>query len=191
MRNVEEEGELPAELGNLNLVEFIVNTNGLSGSIPFSMFNISTLEILDMGINYFSSNLPSTMGFSLPDVEVLYLGSNRLSGVIPISVTNTSKLTKLSMANNFLTGTIPNFGNSRLLQKFFIGENNLTGESLRFFSSLTNCRYLKFLMVSETKLSGVLPASIGNLSTSIQNFYASGCNIAGAIPVEIGNLSSL
>ncbi|KAL2538656.1 putative LRR receptor-like serine/threonine-protein kinase [Forsythia ovata] len=148
-------GELPAELGNLNLLEFNVHRNGLSGSIPFSMFNISTLEIVDMDGNYFSGYLPSMMGFSLPDLEVLYLSGNRLSGVIPSSITNASKLTKLDMQDNFLTGPIPNFGDLRLLQKFSIAENNLTGDSWRFFYSITNCRYLKFLKAFETKLSGV------------------------------------
>ncbi|KAL2538597.1 LRR receptor-like serine/threonine-protein kinase FLS2 [Forsythia ovata] len=184
-------GELPAELGNLNLVEFVVHSNGLSGSIPFSMFNISTLEIMDMGGNYFSGYLPSTMGFSLPNLQDLYLDLNRLSGVIPSSITNASKLTKLHMGDNFLTGTIPNFGNLRLLQILWIGGNNLIGDSWRFFASLTNCRYLMLLIASETKLSGVLPASIGNLSNSLHKFNASGCNIKGAIPAEIGNLSSL
>ncbi|KAL2538619.1 LRR receptor-like serine/threonine-protein kinase FLS2 [Forsythia ovata] len=184
-------GELPAELGNLNLVEFVVRNNGLSGSIPFSMFNISTLEIMDVGGNYFSGHLPSTIGFSLPDLEELYLGGNRLSGVIPSSFTNASKLTILDMDNNFLTGTIPNIGNLRLLQKFFIGGNNLTGDSSRFFSSLINCRYLKQFSVCSTQLSGVLPASIGNLSDSLQKFNAFRCYIAGAIPADIGNLSSL
>ncbi|KAL2538640.1 putative LRR receptor-like serine/threonine-protein kinase [Forsythia ovata] len=182
-------GELPAELGNLNLVEFVVNTNGLSGSIPFSMFNISTLEIMDMAVNYFSVYLPSTIGFSLPNLEELHLGGNRLSGVIASSITNASKLTELDMGNNFLTGTIPNFGNLRLL--FIIGGNNLTGESSRFFSSLTNYRYLKLFDVSSNQLSGVLPASVGNFSASLQIFSAFGCNIKGVVPAEIGNLSRL
>ncbi|KAL2513238.1 putative LRR receptor-like serine/threonine-protein kinase [Abeliophyllum distichum] len=157
----------------------------------FSMFNISTLEIMDVTANYFSGYLPSTMGFSLPNLQELYLSGNRLSGVIPSSITNASKLTELDMGDNFLTGTIPNFGNLRLLQKFWIGGNNLTGDSWRFFASLTNCRYLNLFDVSSNQLSGVLPASIGNLSTSLLEFYAIGCNIGGAIPAEIGNLSSL
>ncbi|KAL2538730.1 LRR receptor-like serine/threonine-protein kinase FLS2 [Forsythia ovata] len=185
-------GELPAELGNLHLVQCSVHNNGLSGSIPFSMFNLSTLEILGMGDNYFSGYLPSTMGFSLPDLEELYLGGNRLSGVIPSFITNASKLINLDMTDNFLTGTIPNFGNLRLLQKFSIAENNLTGDSWTFFSSLTNCRYLNFFDVtSNQQIFEFLPASIGNLSASLQEFSAFGCNIKGAIPAAIGNLSSL
>ncbi|KAM3394161.1 hypothetical protein P3S68_003163 [Capsicum galapagoense] len=37
----------------------------------------------------------------------------------------------------------------------------------------------------------MLPASTGNLSTSLRKFYANNCKIKGRIPNEVGNLSSL
>ncbi|KAL2538752.1 putative LRR receptor-like serine/threonine-protein kinase [Forsythia ovata] len=99
------------------------------------------------------------------------------------------------MGPNVLTGVVPNFGNLRLLKRLLIEENNLTGESsgleLRFFSSLTNCRYLELIEVSLNQLNGILSASIGNFSISLQVFRTFGCHIKAAIPDEIGNLSSL
>ncbi|XP_022855339.1 putative receptor-like protein kinase At3g47110 [Olea europaea var. sylvestris] len=38
---------------------------------------------------------------------------------------------------------------------------------------------------------GILPKSLGNLSTSVEIFYARHCGIKGIIPNEIGNLSNL
>ncbi|KAL2538894.1 putative LRR receptor-like serine/threonine-protein kinase [Forsythia ovata] len=153
------------------------------------------MKMMELSANQFSGHLPSTIGLSLPNLEELYLGNNRLTGVIPSSITNASILTILSMNTNYLTGAVPNFGNLRLLKRLLIGENNLTGESsspeLRFFSSLTNCRYLELIEVSLNQLNGILPASIGNFSISFQVFRAFGCRIKGAIPNEIGNLSSL
>ncbi|CAI9755951.1 unnamed protein product [Fraxinus pennsylvanica] len=188
-------GELPDELGNLNLERVNVRNNSLFGTIPISMFNISTVKMMELSANQFSGHLPSAIGLSLPNLEEFYLGDNRLTGVIPSTITNASKLTILDMASNSLTGTIPNFGNLRLLRRLLIGENNLTRESssleLRFFSSLTNCRYLDMIEVSLNQLNGILPASIGNFSTSLRVFRAFGCHIMGAIPAEIGNLSSL
>ncbi|KAL2538990.1 putative LRR receptor-like serine/threonine-protein kinase [Forsythia ovata] len=188
-------GELPDELGNLNLEQVNVHNNSLFGTIPISMFNISTMKMMRLSANQFSGHLPSTIGLSLPNLEGLYLGNNRLTGVIPSSITNATILMILSMGANFLTGAVPNFGNLRLLKRLLIGENNLTRESsspeLRFFSSLTNCRYLDYIEVSLNQLNGILPASIGNFSTSLQLFKAFGSYIKGAIPVEIGNLSSL
>ncbi|KAL2513319.1 putative LRR receptor-like serine/threonine-protein kinase [Abeliophyllum distichum] len=184
-------GELPAELGNLNLVEINVFDNDLIGPIPFTMFNISTLLMLGLSNNQFSGHLPSTMGLSLPNLELLHLANNIFSGVIPSSITNSSKLTIVDMTNNSFIGTIPDFGNLRLIQRLLIGGNNLTGESSKFFSSLINCPYLEIFEVSANQLNGVLPTSIGNLSTSLRIFSAFECNISGFIPAEIGNLRSL
>ncbi|XP_022863398.1 probable LRR receptor-like serine/threonine-protein kinase At3g47570 [Olea europaea var. sylvestris] len=146
---------------------------------------------MEVSYNQFSGHLPSTMGLSLLNLEELYLGGNRITEVFPSSIINASKLTMLDMGLNSLTGTIPDFGNLRLLRRLLLGGNNLTGESWRFFSSLTNCQYLKYMEVSLNQLSGILPASIGNLSTSLQVLKAFGCSIEGAIPPEIGNLCSL
>lgn len=85
-------GELPAELGSLNVVEINVTDNYLIGPIPNSMFNISTLLMMGLSFNKFSGHLPSTMGLSLPNLELLHLADNKLSGVIPSSITNSSNL---------------------------------------------------------------------------------------------------
>ncbi|XP_022876693.1 probable LRR receptor-like serine/threonine-protein kinase At3g47570 [Olea europaea var. sylvestris] len=95
------------------------------------------------------------------------------------------------MTGNSFIGTIPDFGNLRHVQRLVIGGNNLTGESLRLFSSLTNCQDLEILEVAANKLSGVLPTSIENLSSSLRIVRAFECNISGVIPLEIGNLTSL
>ncbi|CAI9755949.1 unnamed protein product [Fraxinus pennsylvanica] len=156
------------------------------------MFNISTVKVMEVSYNQFSGHLPSTMGL-YEGLELLeILGSNRITGEFPSSIINASKLTMLDTTQNLLTGTIPDFGNLRLLRRLLLGGNNLTGESWRFFSSLTNCQYLDYLEVSSlNQLSGVLPASIGNLSTSLRVLRAFRCSIKGAVPPEIGNLSSL
>ncbi|KAK4490087.1 hypothetical protein RD792_000743 [Penstemon davidsonii] len=188
-------GELPSDLGNLNLVNFNVHSNGLSGGIPLSIFNISTIRMLELSANHFSGELPSTMGLSLPNLEELYLADNQLFGVIPSSINNASKLTVIEMGSNSFRGSIPDLGNLRLLRRLHLEANNLTGESwnqeLRFISSLTNCRNLESIAVSQNQLSGILPASIGNLSTSFQIFRAFDCRIRGSIPGEIGNLTNL
>ncbi|KAL8482262.1 hypothetical protein ACS0TY_028424 [Phlomoides rotata] len=51
--------------------------NYLKGSIPSSIFNISTLEMLQVSFNQFEGTLPSTMGISLFNLEELHLSGNR------------------------------------------------------------------------------------------------------------------
>ncbi|CAK9173794.1 unnamed protein product [Ilex paraguariensis] len=175
-----------------------MDLNSLRGHIPATLFNISTLRVISLVDNYLSGNLPSNIGHGLPNLELLYLGSNTLSGVIPNSISNASKLAKLDLISNRFSGPIPNsLGSLRLLEYLNLGKNNLTGASssseseLSFLTSLTNCRYLTELWVVENPLNGTIPVSIGNFSTSLQNFAASNCKIMGNIPDEIGNLSNL
>ncbi|CAI9778126.1 unnamed protein product [Fraxinus pennsylvanica] len=153
------------------------------------------MTMLELSSNHFVGKLPSKMGLSLPNLETLYLGYNNLREVIPSSIANASKLTIISLTQNLITGPIPALGDLGLLRRLVIGANNFTGESpnkeLKFISSLTNCRYLETVKVSNNQFHGILPASIGNLSSSLCTFRAFGCNIKGPITSEIGNLSSL
>ncbi|KAG8378361.1 hypothetical protein BUALT_Bualt08G0129400 [Buddleja alternifolia] len=186
-------GGLPHELSNLVYLEnFDICYNSLSGSIPSFLFNISTLKILCLASNHFSGSVPSTigMGLSLFNLEQLYLADNRLTGAIPTYINNASKLILLEINSNLFSGPVPSFGNLRLLRILGIWENNLTGD-LRFISSLTNCRHLQALEISINPLNGILPTSVGNLSTSLQDFRVDECNITGPIPFEIGNLTGL
>ncbi|MBA0849406.1 hypothetical protein Goshw_015636, partial [Gossypium schwendimanii] len=87
-------------------------------------------------------------------------------------------------------------GNLRDLQVLDLAYNDFSGtlssSDINFLSSLANCNDLRFLGFGGNPLvTGYLPASIGNLSVSLQYFYVSGCNIGGSIPGEIGNLTNL
>ncbi|KAL8482021.1 hypothetical protein ACS0TY_028251 [Phlomoides rotata] len=190
-------GELPEELGNLAYLEiFGAPYNNLTGSIPSSIFNISTLLILGLQQNLLSGPLPSITGLSLYSLQELYLHYNRFTGEIPTSITNISQLTILELNRNSLTGPIPNFGNLRNLTALRLWENNLTAadsptQEWGFISSLTNCRYLETLEITDNPLNGIIPASIGNFSSSLYRIWASYGNINGGIPAEIGNLIGL
>ncbi|CAK9134277.1 unnamed protein product [Ilex paraguariensis] len=159
---------------------------GLTGAIPKEIGNLRNLGVLEMDLN-------SLRGHGLPNLEQLCLGSNTLTGVIPDSISNASKLTKLDLISNRFSGPIPNsLGSLKLLEILNLGRNNLTCASssseseLRFITSLTNCRFLRVLWVVDNPLNGTISVSIGNFSTSLQNFAASNCTIKGDIPAEIG-----
>ncbi|PHT54299.1 hypothetical protein CQW23_08761 [Capsicum baccatum] len=191
-------GQIPLELGklsNLRQLSFEQNYN-LTGQIPEAIFNISSLEIIDFSSNNVSGRIPTTTGIHLPNLEGLFLGSNQLEGEIPLFITNASKLEILALANNFLTGSIPtNLGNLRELRYLFIHTNQLNNEprehELRFFDSLVDCRMLRYLQVGSNPLNGVLPNSIGNLSSTIENFNIADAHINGFVPTGIVNMSGL
>nr|XP_027111965.1 receptor kinase-like protein Xa21 isoform X1 [Coffea arabica] len=193
-------GSIPQELGRLKHLEQLdLGSNSLTGSIPAQIFNISTLRQLGLENNRLSGRLPSSTGCGpcgLINLEWLVLFWNEFDGVTPASISNASKLTILELLGNRFSGPVPNsLGNLRLLTNLDLAHNHLTTEpssrELSFISYLTNCKYLQILYFSENPLHGFLPMSVGNLSTSMERFYAYGCGIKGSIPDGIGNLSSL
>ncbi|XP_055800481.1 LRR receptor-like serine/threonine-protein kinase FLS2 [Solanum dulcamara] len=197
-------GQIPPELGKLSnlligqIPEAIFNISSmeLEGEIPETIFNRSSLVVIALNFNNLSGRIPTTAGLHLPNLKVLDLGVNQLVAETPLFITNASKLEILDLSDNFLTGTIPtNLGNLRDLRDIFLHTNQLINEpreyELRFFNSLVDCRMLRYLEVGLNPLNGVLPNSIGNLSSTIEVFEMSHAHINGLIPTSIGNISGL
>ncbi|PHU17214.1 hypothetical protein BC332_12909 [Capsicum chinense] len=193
---------IPPAVGNATkLLNFSLSGNKINGNIPKEMsqilkaiFNISTLEAIAFSFNNLSGRIPTTTG--LHHLKFLLLGNNQIEGEIPLFIANASKLEILELANNFLTGMIPiNLGNLQEQRILILHDNLPTNElrecELRFFNSLTDCRILQYLDVGSNLLNGVLPNSIGNLSSTIELIHLGDAHISGFIPTSIGNMSGL
>ncbi|KAG6703362.1 hypothetical protein I3842_07G081100 [Carya illinoinensis] len=179
-------GAIPSEISYLQKLKFMnIGNNGFAGSIPFKIFNISTLQSMGMVLNNLTGHLPSNVGLFLPNLHTLTLGGNELSGTLIV----------LGLSQNSFLGLIPKtLGNLRLLQTLNLENNNLAVESLElesFFSDLSNCIYLRTLALSKNQLNGILPRDIpieiGNLSQLIF-FILSNNYLLGTIPTAIGKL---
>nr|XP_018626076.2 LRR receptor-like serine/threonine-protein kinase EFR [Nicotiana tomentosiformis] len=188
------EGEIPVELGYLKkLQQLDLSENEFIGSVPASILNMSTLLILALGSNRFSGTLPSDLGRGMQNLEEFYIGGNNLSGFISPSISNSSRLRILDIAYNSFTGPIPqSLGNLEQLELLNLQMNNFFSDSsLSFLTYLTSCRNLREVGFAENPLDGVLPASIGNFSDTLQIFYGENCKLKGIIPEEIGNLTGV
>ncbi|XP_027152028.1 probable LRR receptor-like serine/threonine-protein kinase At3g47570 [Coffea eugenioides] len=197
IRSANMTGIVPQEVGNLSKLEAIqLTSNRLTGPITLKLFNISTLQFISLSENSFSGELPSTLGVSLPNLEELYLGGNTFTGAILTSISNASRLRVLDIGINHFSGAIPHsLGNLRLLEVLSVTNNDFFGDlqsnGLSFINSLANCKNLKSLRINGNPLNGFLPKSIGNLSSSLESFYAGSCGVISEIPSSIGNLSNL
>ncbi|XP_047266481.1 probable LRR receptor-like serine/threonine-protein kinase At3g47570 isoform X2 [Capsicum annuum] len=187
-------GEIPKEISHLiELEELDLADNSFNGRLDMDIFNMSGLRVVSLTNNTLSGNLPPNMCSILPNIERFYMSFTNLVGTIPYSISKCSKLTILELSYNKLTGLIPNsLGYLTHLQYLNLGGNNLTSDlSLSFLTSLTNSRNFTVLDISLNPLNGMLPASMGNLSTYLRKFIANSCKIQGLIPNEVGNLSNL
>ncbi|CDP08227.1 unnamed protein product [Coffea canephora] len=190
-------GTIPPEMGNLYQLENLqLPYNGLNGSIPPGLFNVSALRNIHLASNLLSGNLPRDLGYRLPKLLFIELGGNNLGGVIPVSISNCSQLEILDFAINRFTGPIPDaLGDLRLLQYLVLFGNNLTSDptstELSFITSLTKCKNLVYLELGANSLNGLLPASIGNLSATLQKLYIYSSEIKGTIPSQTGKLTNL
>ncbi|KAF2314369.1 hypothetical protein GH714_025741 [Hevea brasiliensis] len=199
-------GSLPDDLcQKLTLLQVLA----VHGGIPTDIASCTLLETLTLQQNYLTGEIPDEIGqlrYLRPsstncrplasNLEELFLWENKLDGPIPSSISNASRLTTLHLSWNSFSGVVPAaLGNLRLLHSLAFKANFPTTESstseINFLASLTNCKYLKNLWISENPINGLLPTQIGNLSSSLEIIYADFCNIKGSIPMEIGNLSNL
>ena len=152
--------------------------NDLTGTIPQNIFNITSLQVLDLTGNSLSGNLPLDTWISCPNLEILRLGANKISGHIPSYLSNFSSLLDIDFSVNFLSGHIPrNLGNLKNLKYLGLAENQLTTEpghqGHSFLLSLTNCRFLEEPHLSFNPLNITILDAIGKFSLSLKVFDAS------------------
>ncbi len=181
-------GELPAELGNLSELGYLVlNSNGLSGNIPAELGNLDKLWWLDLRNNGLSGSIPAELG-NLSELTTLNIHRNQLSGSIPAELGSLSNLGTLALDNNQLSGSIPaELGSLSNLGTLALDNNQLSGSIPAELGSLSN---LGVLGLGNNQLSGSIPAELGNLS-ELTTLDLHRNQLSGSIPAELGNLSEL
>ncbi|KAJ4831653.1 hypothetical protein Tsubulata_043674 [Turnera subulata] len=228
-------GAIPEEVGHLPMLRILfLGVNNLTGHIPQSIFNMTSVQNIDFsynslsGNNFFSSSIKMNIAgdshhytsicgwksnflliiiplagtipsqvVNLPNLYHLFLQYNNLTGPIPASVFNISTLVRISLDGNSLSGFLPKtIGNYlRDLQLLFLQDNFMSNDpsspELEFFTSLANCRALKKLCLDSNLFRGILPRSIGNLTSNLTDLIMDNNKLVGNIPSELGNLSGL
>ncbi|TKW03743.1 hypothetical protein SEVIR_7G062800v4 [Setaria viridis] len=185
-------GSIPESLRHFSkLLELDLSFNSLSGHVRLPLYNMSSLRYFSLGSNGLVGQLPSDIGYSLPNLQVLIMQSNNLVGLIPPSLENASNLQVLDLSNNSLHGRVPSLGSLAKLHQVLLGMNQLEAYHWQFLASLINCTQLTKLSLEGNMLNGSLPRSIGNLSTSLEYLFLGSNRISGSIPVEINNLVNL
>ena len=135
--------------------------NNLTGTLPYSMGELTNLTSISLHINAIGGNIPASIG-KLTNLIALDLGENEFTGTIPDSLASLTNLTQLDLDGNQLTGSIPSWiGNFTGLQDIWLQYNSFS-DSIP--SSIGNLTALQYLVLQNNQLSGPIPASFGNLN---------------------------
>ncbi|KAI0520575.1 hypothetical protein KFK09_008051 [Dendrobium nobile] len=187
-------GSMPDGLSRLKKLQHLqLSINNIEGMVPPSLYNLSSLVTFAMASNNLHGEIPADVGFRLPNLLVFHVCFNEFTGKIPPSLHNLTRIQSLRMSHNFLRGTIPP-GLEKLseLVMYNIGYNLLfTYDGLQFVTYLTNSTKLQFLAFDGNSFDGVIPASVGNLSSVLTKLYMGESKIRGSIPESIGRLKAL
>jgi len=139
----------------MDRIEF--ETDGLSGTLPFELQNLTELRYLIVEEGNTAGTIPPEYG-DLSELIILDLNFNQLTGPIPESIYGLPTLFQLDLNDNALTGTIStSIGNLQFLQFVQIEVNQLTGT---IPESIGNLRYLRVLELFGNQLSGSMPVEV-------------------------------
>ncbi|KAK9280376.1 hypothetical protein L1049_014065 [Liquidambar formosana] len=120
----------PLPIPSLTTTFYSISNNSLTGAIPFSICNVSSLEILN-------------------------LSHNNLSGIIPRCWGNSKKLSVLDLRMNSFHGTIPNtFAKGNDLRNLNINGNKFKG---LIPQSLAHCQKLEVLDLGNNMIKDTFP----------------------------------
>ncbi|CAL4903267.1 unnamed protein product [Urochloa decumbens] len=193
-------GELPYNLEFMSVLEFFLQSNHLTGSVPYLLPR--SIELLDISKNSLNGQLPPNFG--APKLQVVILFSNCITGTIPESICRWPQLQTLDLSNNLLTRGLPDCEKHELKQwnpssnnsswvnssnpysleirTLLLNNNSLSGAFPLF---LKQCQNLKFLDLTQNKFSGKLPAWISEDMPNLVMLRLRSNNFSGHIPFEI------
>ncbi|XP_031130046.1 probable LRR receptor-like serine/threonine-protein kinase At3g47570 [Ipomoea triloba] len=181
-----------------SLESLLMDANQFTGTIPSSISNASQLTELELGNNMFSGHVPLEIE-NLQKLEHFHIqynqftnepSSNELS--LLTSLLKCKNLRTVSLSGNPFNTVLPNLldlGNKSLPLEFLVAADcHLKGN---IPSGICNFINLLVLELSDNKLSGPFPESIGRCLLRLQGLYISNTEIEGSIPNTMCYLKDL
>lgn len=161
--------------------------NGLMGSLPAALGNLTALETIDLHNNGITGPLPDVFG-RMKKLKTLRIDGNGMGGDLPPSLGELEQLIHLDISKNAFTGRLPDsFVNLGALEIFRASEAGLVGGIGVVPEGSPN---LRILDLSSNGFTGEIPEAMYNL-TKLSELDLHGNPISGPIASALGNLHSL
>ncbi|XP_058006825.1 LRR receptor-like serine/threonine-protein kinase EFR [Hevea brasiliensis] len=182
-------GSIPSSFGNLSsLAKLYLHTNSLLGSIPNGLGRLTNLIDIWVGTNSLFGDIP-LLFFDLSSLINFNVAVNQIHRVLPSDIGITlPNMQHFAISANHFTGTIPvSISNASKLEEFLVSDNKLTGSVP---STLRNCQNLQILNLSTNNLTSAIPPQVVGLATFIF-LDLSDNHLIGNLPSNIGILKNL
>ena len=174
---------------DMQLSKIDLSNNAISGRIPGSLYDITSLVLIDMSRNIMNGSIPEFIGSVLTNLNSLSLQHNRFEGSLPSSLGFLGNLTQLNLKYNSFASTIPsNYGSLTALKIFEVAKNDLVGS---LSNSLSKLSALEHFSVYGNRLTGTVPISFGTQWRSLQFLWLDQNLFEGSIPEEMMNMPGL
>ncbi|KAK4437764.1 putative LRR receptor-like serine/threonine-protein kinase [Sesamum alatum] len=189
LRSCSISGAIPSTLGNLSsLVELYLSNNNLAGEVPSSLAQLVGLSVLDLSRNSLTGTIPGSFG-ALGNLTLLDMSLNLLSGVIPPGIGTLPRLRFLNLSRNSLSSSIPaQLGDLSSLVDLDLGFNSLSGSVPLDLRGLRN---LQRMMIGNNFLSGLVPGNLFPPLTRLQFVVLSHNGFTGDFPNVLWSIPSL
>ncbi|OVA15863.1 Protein kinase domain [Macleaya cordata] len=181
-------GPIPAFLGNLSSLQILsLGINALSGPVPKELGNLRNLQLLAFGSNNLSGSLPPQLG-SLTNLQQIYIDSSGVGGEIPSTFANLVNMQTVWASDNAFTGRIPDFiGNWTKLTSLRFQGNSFEGPVPSSLSNLTLLTDLRISDLSNVSSSLDFIKDMKDLSILVLRNNM----ISGSIPSSVGEYGKL
>nr|GMC49738.1 probable LRR receptor-like serine/threonine-protein kinase At1g56140 [Ipomoea batatas] len=155
-----------------------VQAQDVTGGIPDELWNLTSINDLNLGQNYLNGTLSRSIG-NLRRLQYLTVGKNALSGVLPKELGLLTDLRSFSISTNNFSGPLPSeLGNLKKLTQLYIDSSGVSGPIPPSFANLLN---LETVWASDIELTGRIPDFIGNWA-KLDTLRLQGNSFQGPIP---------
>lgn len=135
MNEIGIKGTLPDSLYGMTSLESLqANKNSFSGTISTRIGEMTSLDDLYLSDNELTGQIPSQIGL-LTGLQILSMASNAFGGSLPTELNELTNLERLDLQRedgkekgNGISGSIPAFDNHRKLTEIFLNNQNFDGQ---------------------------------------------------------------
>jgi len=163
---------------NMHIYSLVLQSNGLTGTIPAEIGDLTYLEFLYLSKNRLSGTIPETLGKCRLMLQ-LGLDVNQLTGTLPASFANLRLLQRLFLQDNVLHGTLETLVGIRDLAYLYLSRNAFEGNIPAVMGDLF---LLEQIGLDSNNFNGTIPAGFGTKQNRLDAFYAQNNNLVGVFP---------